>query len=71
MKLLTYKNKQTEKEQIFCGDFQQAHCKGKNEENKSQAEHSWTSWTTMSKKAHTCFFQQKGNFRKWKLWQGK
>lgn len=39
MKLLTYKNKQTEKEQIFCGDFQQAHCKGKNEENKSQAEH--------------------------------
>lgn len=39
MKLLTFKNKQTEKEQVFCEDLQQAHSKEKNEENRSQAEH--------------------------------
>lgn len=39
MKLVTYKNTQTEKEQIYRKDFQQAHSKKKNEENTSQAEH--------------------------------
>lgn len=62
MKLVTYKNTQTEKEQIYRKDFQQAHSKKKNEENTSQAEHCWTSWTTMSMKANTTVLSVEGHF---------